>query len=265
MLKLRSIWMAAVALVTAMAIVVGGCRDAATGPSRNSALAPTAIVAPQPVRVVIFVDETLSMEQAAVARVTTESLTPLLDRLATSGGEIALGFVRDRSNGALLRLFIPAPPEPPAGTTARPKNLFAAAAEQNRNAGALAAYDDSRRAWRADATVRCRAFAEAVAPFLAREPDAPKTDIRSAIVRADVFLSEPPRFPHAAKNIAVFVSDGVDTLAEGAPPRLNSSTEVLVVNGTGSIGYLAPYRPVRFEAVDAAMRYAAEGGRNARQ
>jgi hypothetical protein len=226
-------------------------------PAAEQAAAPQEL----PIRAALFVDETMSMEAAAVARVTPQSLAPLLDRLATSGGEIALGFVRDRSNGALLRLFVPAPPEAPAAAPVAPENIFAAAAAKKQQDSKLAAYEQSRRAWQADALVRTRAFADAVAPFLAREPDAPSTDIRSAVVRADVFLSEPPRFPRGAKNLAVFVSDGVDTLANGAAPRMNATAEVLVVNGTGSIGYLAPYQPVRFESVEAAMQYAARGGR----
>ncbi|HKO55718.1 MAG TPA: hypothetical protein VJ276_07550, partial [Thermoanaerobaculia bacterium] len=160
-----------------------------------------------------------------------------------------------------LRLFVPAPPEQPTTGHTTAENIFATAAMKKAQAARLAAYEEAHRAWEADAIVRTRAFAEVIAPFLAREPDAPSTDIRSAVVRADIFLSEPPRFQRGAKNIAIFISDGVDTLANGTPPRMNASAEVLVVNGTGSIGYLAPYRPVRFESVEAAMQYAARGGR----
>jgi hypothetical protein len=48
---------------------------------------------------------------------------PVYDRLAISGGELAVGLVRDDSNRPFARLFVPAPPEAPPARP-QPKNVF---------------------------------------------------------------------------------------------------------------------------------------------
>src|SRR5262249_36164069 len=52
--------------------------------SRNTF--PQSDVTLQPLRIALFIDETLSMAGASVSRVTPESLAPVLERLANSGG-----------------------------------------------------------------------------------------------------------------------------------------------------------------------------------
>jgi hypothetical protein len=116
-------------------------------------------------------------------------------------------------------------------------------------------------------SLRQAAFVRSIEPLLARPADAPATDIFSALRRADVLLSEPNVFPRGTSNVVILVSDGVETVAAGAAaPRLNAPAEIVLVNGTGAIGSLATLTPVRFESLDAALRYAVtEGGPHGRQ
>jgi len=181
------------------------------------------------------------------------------DRDAVAGGELAVGLIRDESDRPFVRLFVPAPPELPAVGPV-PANVFAAAAAKRREETSRTHVEEARRAWREDVAAREASFARSVEPLLARTADAPATDIWSALLRADVFLAEPNAFPQATKNFVILVSDGVETVADGAAPRLSSPAQLLLVNGAGGIGKLASLAPVRFESLDAALRYAVEDG-----
>jgi hypothetical protein len=205
------------------------------------------------------------MLDARVPQISAATLAPIFERLQTSGGELAIGFIRERSDAALLRLYIPTPPEPPL-TRSLPKNIFAAASARKREDEERRRYEALRRAWRAEASARVNAFASAVAPLLARQPDALRTDIRSALVRADLFLAEPTACGRTAKNLVILVTDGIDNVNASDPPRMKAPADVLLVNGAGTVAYLAPLHPVRFESLEAALRFAfTEGGARVRQ
>jgi hypothetical protein len=226
----------------------------------------TATASLPPLRVVVFVDQSRSMEGARVSPVSAANFLCVYERLAASGGEFAVGLIRDDSDRPFARLFIPAPPEVPAAR-ALPPNVFAAAAARERENEERARCEEAWRTWRAEMGARQAAFGRSIEPLLARPADAPATDIFSALRRADVFLSEPSAFPRTTRNIVILVSDGVETAAAGgAAPRLNAPAEIVLVNGAGAMGNLASLAPVRFESLNAALRYAViDGGAHGRQ
>lgn len=76
------------------------------------------------------------------------------------------------------------------------------------------------------------------------------------IVRSDLFLSEPTTYGKAARNVIIVVSDGIDDVNVAPPPPLASHADLLVVNGVGTTAYLEPLKPLRFESLDAALRFA---------
>ena len=83
-----------------------------------------------PLRGVIGVDESGSMNTARVPLVTVPSLAPIFDRLETSGGAPAIAFITDQSNAPLLRLYVPRPPDAPlahrlSGNLFDPKSFLA--------------------------------------------------------------------------------------------------------------------------------------------
>ena len=149
----------------------------------------------------MFPDQTKSSEVARIAKPTIADFAPLFDRLRTSGGEIGFGRIRDHSNAPLIRLYLPAPPDPPASAPPTPGNIFAAANTKKRDDTERKKYEAARQAWLADATARINAFIVAVTPLLDAPDDAPRTDVRSAIVRADLFLAEPSPFSRAPECV----------------------------------------------------------------
>lgn len=227
--------------------------------------APARPVAQQPVlRVALFIDQTGSMEQARVPHVSADSVTPLLDRLQATGGELAVGLIRDRSDAPLARVFVPVPPSPPVFPPHKAANIFEKAKEQRREDEERARYTARQQAWHADAAARINAFAESIAPLF-QNPDAPATDIHAALVRADVFVSEPNGFGQPVTNLVILVTDGIETVSPETPAQFKAPAELLLVNGTGSEGQLEPLHPIRFEALDAAIRYVLEGGSHVRR
>jgi hypothetical protein len=243
-------------LVLAIVVVASCALDIRGAESETIAAVPQH---PAPFRMVVFVDQSRSMVTARVSPVTSANLAVVYERLAASGGELALGLIRDQSDRPLVRLFVPAPPQAPPSKPA-PTNIFAASAARKRELGQLVQLEASRRFWRADVAARQAAFTRAIEPLLARISDAPATDIWSACRRADIFLSEPNVFARPTLNFVVLVSDGIETASDAAPPRLNASAQLLLVNGSGETGHLGALAPIRFESVEAALRYAVDAG-----
>jgi len=222
-------------------------------------------MAQQPVlRIALFIDQTGSMEQARVPHVSADSVTPLLDRLQVTGGELAVGLIRDRSDAPLARVFVPVPPSPPVFSLRKAANIFERAKERRGEDEERARYGARQQAWRADAATRINAFAESIAPLF-ENADAPATDIHAALLRGDVFVAEPNAFAQPVENVVILVTDGVETVNPETPPQFRAPAELLLVNGTGSEGQLEALHPIRFEALDAAIRYVLEGGGHVRR
>jgi hypothetical protein len=216
-------------------------------------------------RAALFIDQSESMEQARVPHVSQGSLTPLLERLQVNGGELAVGLIRDRSDAPLARVFVPAPPAAPVFPPRESTNIFEKARERRHEDEERARYEAQQREWRADAATRINAFAESIAPLFDAAADAPATDIHSALLRADVFVSEPNAFGRPVANVVILLTDGVETVDAEMPAQFSAPAELLVVNGTGTLGHLGALNPVRFEALDAAIRYVVDGGSHVRR
>lgn len=253
-----------VVVVGALAAAAATCARISAPPTKPQAVGTSTPVLRAPLKLAVFLDQTRSTEVARIAKPTIADFAPLFDRLRASGGEIGFGLIRDHSNTPLIRLYLPTPPEPPASVPPAPGNIFAAANTKKRDDAERRKYEAARQAWLADATARINAFIAAVTPLLAGPDDAPRTDVRSALVRADLFLAEPSPFPRAPECFVVLISDGLDNVNTEPIPSLKSNARVVIANGIGSLGAVEGLAPVRFEAVSAAMRYAAEGGHDAR-
>jgi len=218
-----------------------------------------------PLRVVVGIDESGSMATANVAPTTVASLAPIFDRLETSGGELAVAFITEQSNGPFLRLYIPQPPDALTVTHRTSGNIFEAAAEKKHEDQERGRYAAQYRTWRADASARVNAFSVVLGQRLQHAPVAPRTDIRSALARANLFLAEPITYTRPPKNLAIFITDGIDN-SNGTPaPAFSVPADIFIVNGSGTIAYLMPLHPTRFESLESALRFAVpEGGRNVR-
>lgn len=257
--------------IVAVLILLSRCTPDATAarkasPKSAAAVTTSGAVASTlpPLRILAFVDQTRSMDAARVSPVNAASFTPIYDRLLLSGGELAVGRIRDNSDRPFARLYIPVPPTPPQ-LRPQPTNVFEKAARKKQEDAERTRYDTSWRAWRTDASARIAVFSRAIEPFVSRPADAPATDVWQAVRRAAIFFGEPNGFPPQTRNVVVFVSDGVETARIAEPPA-SFPAQVLLVNGAGDVGDLGPLAPVRFESLDAALRYAVtEGGADVRR
>lgn len=239
-------------------------QEAASSPGEQNASVQHGQVQQPPLRVALFIDQTGSMEQARVPHVTADSVTPLCDRLQVAGGELAVGLIRDRSDAPLARVFVPAPPPAPVFPPRKMANIFEKARERKRDDDERARYTARQQAWHADVAARINAFTESIAPLF-ENADAPATDIHAALLRGDVFVSEPNAFGQPVTNVVILVTDGVETVDPETPAQFKAPAELVIVNGTGSLGQLEALHPTRFEALDAAIRYVIEGGSRVRR
>jgi hypothetical protein len=247
-------------LVVVGALTAVAATYARMAPPPAKPVVVAALVAPlPPLRVAVFVDKSFSTTTARIADPSISTFEPLFDRLRATGGEIAFGLVRDHSNRPLIRVYMPAPPDPPGSAPPVPGNIFVAANTKKREDAERKKNEAARQAWLADATARIKAFIAAVTPLLATPDDAMWTDVRSAIERADLFLAEPSPFARTPECVVVLVSDAIDNVTAKPVASLKSNARVVIANGIGSVGSVEALSPVRFEAVAAAMRYAAGG------
>jgi hypothetical protein len=250
----------------AAAAVLAGCEAQAHAvpKSTEATSRPTVETLLPPLRGVIGIDESGSMATAKVAPVTVATLAPIFERLKISGGELAIAFITDQSNSPLLRLYVPQPPDPPVFQRAS-GNIFEKAAEKRREEQQNSSYATEYRAWRSEASARVNAFSIALGDRLEHPRQAPNTDLSSAVSRANLFLSEPIVYSRAPENLAIFITDGIDTVNATSAPTISVPADVFIVNGTGTVAYLAALNPARFESLEAALRVAIpEGGRNVR-
>ena len=51
------------------------------------------------------------------------------------------------------------------------------------------------------------------------------------------------------------ITDGLDNVRQDCPQQLPAAAELLLVNGSGSEGVLAPLKPKRFESHTMAIEY----------
>ena len=197
-----------------------------------------------PVKIAVFCDKTKSTATTAVEQATLVRFDPLIQLLSDIGGELGFGFIREKSASPLVRYRVePRPPKLPPGS----HNVIAVAIA----APQLRKTEEERQ--RAEG-LRLAAFRRTLEPLLLQPADSRRTDIFGALERADLFLAEPePSWRAPARKYIVLLSDGRDNVHRPAVP-LQSGARILLINGSASVGSLAPYGPVRLESLDAAIR-----------
>ena len=258
---------ALVLLLTTAALALFGCGSPegllATSPqsaSVASAETPVGIVG-SPLRIVIFEDETGSRLQTRTPQLTTEQLQQLIALCESHTGEIAFGVIRDESNNLFERLTIGPPPVVPVKTTATGTNAIdidAAQAELDaKYQKEETAYGADIKNWKNVVAEREKRFVQSVTQLLQQPPDAQRTDVNGGVARADLFLGEDgAMFGKPTHRYLLLISDGQDNIHKPVA-SLPPNTTVIVVNGVGSVGNLAPFNPLRFESIDAALNYIA--------
>lgn len=247
------------ALIVA-AVALNAPPTATTRLNQKPTTAP--VIAVPPFRAAVLYDVTASRNEARISA-SLDDFAPIFDRLHISGGEVGFGLIREDSDHALIRCYVPAPPEPPPPPTpaANGGNLFVNANNRKREDIERKRYEAKRRAWDADANARINAFIVAITPLIEAPGDAPATDLTAAVERGDLMIAEPSEFTGAATAI-ILITDGLHNATSKTTPTMRSTARVAIVNGVGSMGALAKLTPtpLRFESTAAAVRYFAEDG-----
>ena len=209
---------------------------------------------PRPLRIVVQVDRTGSTVVNRVPPLAVADFAEIFDLILQNGGEIAVGVIRDRSNRPLLRCRVEQKPVRHAQAPPDKMNPFLRQRLMREYLAQKNEEDQAESAWKDQSQRRIDLF-RAELQGLLETPLAGHTDIHGAVLRSDLFLAEPDDGWRAAtRRFAVIHSDGIDNVREPAV-AMRSGAAVLVVNGSASVGALAPLNPTRVESFAAAIRY----------
>jgi hypothetical protein len=208
-----------------------------------------------PVKLVLVTDQTGSAPENRIAPVTASHVRVLLQAIAQCGGEMAIIGVTDDSRRPLERVVVErfrraAPTRPPRARNPYDERRIRAAFVHDSTV-----YEQAFQVWRAHTNSLVDSYLRRISPILSR--DAPRTDLCSALDRADVFLRE-DGWGGAAQSYALINSDGEENVRRRGARycrTLPAATEILVVSGSGSLGVLADYPHHLFESLEPAIRW----------
>lgn len=206
-----------------------------------------------PIRMVVFQDKTGSSATTRTSQLSEDDFTAPIGLLRCTGGELAVGIVDDVSNTSLARLRIEPPPTLEEEHQA--SNVFERAQQDAASQQRLSDHNETLNKWRAETDKRVGTFLAQISKVLQQKPNAKKTNVWSAISRADLFLSESDAtWRRPTHRYAVFNTDGVDT-ARSKPTTIKSGAQLIIINGNGSTGIFQSLNPERFESVQAAFQF----------
>lgn len=206
-----------------------------------------------PIRMVVFQDKTGSSATTRTSQLNEDDFTAPIGLMRCTGGELAVGIVDDVSNTSLARLRIEPPPMLEEERQA--SNVFERAQQDAASEQRLSDHSEALNKWRMETDKRVGAFLAQISKALQRKPNAKKTNVWSAISRADLFLNESDAaWPRPTHRYAVFNTDGVDT-ARSKPTTIKSGAQLIIINGIGSTGVFESLNPERFESVQAAFQF----------
>jgi hypothetical protein len=109
--------------------------------------------------------------------------------------------------------------------------------------------------WQVTVDQKMAAFQDRLAMLLKSPADAGRTDVWSAVRRAEAFQAEPDDCWRSTPiKYTVLVTDGEDNVRR-KNVEIRSGSKILVVNGAGTPGCLENLQPDRFESVPSAVQY----------
>lgn len=267
--KTASIFLFALLLISATtACDNSSSRQSNTSPTiatNNQPQQPPATNPPCPQvvsRIVWLQDKTGSANQTRTPQTSIEQLELLIDYIRPCGGEIAWGLVNEQSNASLHRLRIEVPPSGAPVEPDRNGNPFNVQRELTAYRRDKARYDETVRVWREESDRRIAIFKGEAEELLGRPADARATDVFGGIQRASLFLSESDTtWTVPTRKYLILVSDGIDNMRRSYTP-LGENTHFILVNGSASVGSLSSLNPIRFESIEAAIRFVMVAGGN---
>ena len=187
------------------------------------------LLAANPVRIGIMVDRTGSTVENRIPQLSVRDLQPFIDLTAETGGEVAVGAIRDRSDRPLIRCPMEQPPAPQTIDPPPPHlNVFVKQRLFREYNEALDREARAEAIWHSGALARAQACESRLSELLAAGL-ATTTDIRGAVERLRLFLQEPAGKGATPLRFVVLYTDGIDTAGKGVAVSLIPDTSVLLV------------------------------------
>lgn len=218
---------------------------------------------PAPLRVGVLLDKSRSVYENVIPQMTPEELEGLIGLVDTcAGGEIAVGVLCNVSGDKpFARLFLAdrvsasgAPAKAPTAARDPFTELLLAQA-------AADAATERSNAEKSDALARAGKvdrFRKEALELVHAPVSCTRTDVIAGANRLLMYLDEPlpPRTVASPTRVAVFITDGKDTVRRQTLRRSSDLDAVfLLVGGSPDAGALTPLNPARFESVTSAFRW----------
>jgi hypothetical protein len=213
--------------------------------------------APQPLvplKIAILQDKSGSVDSTRTPRITMAQFDILIAALEKRGGSLAFGFIDDDSNKSFTTLRIAARPIPPVEPS-KEGNPFKVAEAQSKYKKEQEEFEINERQWRSETNQAIVAFRSAVTPLIEDRRRSRATDIYSGLNRADLYLAEADTTfssDNSPKRYMLVISDGLDNMRRPLA-EMRSQAQIILVNGSASIGAMKAFNPERFEGIEAAL------------
>ncbi len=208
-----------------------------------------------PIKVAVVVDKTLSTLDTGVPQLQLTDLDPLIDLLAARGGELAVGVIAPVGNEPLFRWYFTSPALKPVDSSRSETNLFRVGQARARHEEAMSNYREKkaeRLRYIADID---RTMRQKLDTLLSLPPAAMLSDVAAVVQHVDECLSEPDtEWDIQPLKYALFCTDGLHTAGRAAPLSMKSRARIVTVSD-GTLGILAPFKPIEFENPRAAVRF----------
>ena len=251
----------ALVLALTFAGVLSGCQQSTSAPepsARNEQTVREILAKPCPVNIVkvaVLQDKTGSTSQTRTPQMSMKNIEDLVDFIRPCGGEIGFGLINEQSNASLHRLRIDTRPSGQPKEPDHDGNPIMAQREMEKYRKAKESYAERVLAWWSESDKKIQAFKEEIKPLLTQEANAPRSDFFGGIQRANLFLQESSiSWAQPTVGVLLIVGDGIDNVG-ARYDVLDKATVVILVNGSASVGSLAPMNPTRFENIDSGIRH----------
>lgn len=252
---------AALILLLLVSIVLVGCKRsdsaAAEQVSVEKPQSATALGSCQHsiIKIALLQDKSGSTGQTRTPQVTVEHFDRLVKFIRPCGGEIGFGLINEQSNSSLHRLRIEPPPTGAPKEPDKNGNPFQVQRDMAEYRKAKALFDQALQAFQSETDLHIAAFRTELASFLNAPPTARRSDFFGGIQRANLFLSENnTAWPTPPRQFLLIVGDGIDNVNSKHEP-LHKATQLILVNGSASLGALASFNPSRFENIESALDF----------
>ena len=255
-------------LISIVGLVWGlaGCSSSTPIPAAAN-LQPSAILS-SPVRIYVAIDRTFSVSASKIPNLKLNNLQPLIELVKKVGGEIRVAEVCT-SSARLNSFYLPEPPLAPQTPTPMPKSgtvnplelpklqkqydLQAKVYQQQ-----LSAYRQAMASRQQEAQQNSAEFTTKISKVLAQPANCQASDVVGTNERGDLYLSEAGNWRQPPRNIALLITDGLET-AQNNPKQVKfaSNPQVLLVSSGGKAGILQPLlggnKP--YESIEGAVRF----------